>query len=303
MSTIRRDIIPYFDNYFPDITLLEITPKHIQDYYSYELNENKVSCNTVLHRHANLRKALQHAMRLGLIPSNPADCVQRPKKEKYQASYYSGQELTTLFSCARGDVLELAIILGAFYGLRRGEVVGLKWSAIDFEAKRITIQHTVTLADIDGKQVVVKRDRAKNKSSLRSLPLVPPFEKLLLEIREQQKRNMEQCGNSYSTANLEYIYLDKLGNLISPEYISDHFAIFLRNKGLRRIRFHDLRHSCATLLYQQGVSLKEIADYLGHSTVTTTMNTYTHMDFSSKEASAGAMLSALPMEELRKLDA
>lgn len=292
---VHKRIIPYFEDHFPEIKLVDITAKHIQDYYTYELTENKISCNTVLHRHANIHKALKYATQIGLIPANPADGVQRPKKEIYVASYYNDKELAALFEHARGDILELPIMLGAFYGLRRGEAVGLRWSAVDFERKRITINHTVTLADVDGKQIVVKRDRAKTKSSLRSLPLVPPFEQLLLKVRAQQMENMELCGNSYSTDYLEYIYVDKLGRLISPEYVSDHFSIFLKKHGLRKIRFHDLRHSCASLLYQQGVSLKEIQEWLGHSNISTTLNTYTHMDFSSKETSANAMLQVLPL--------
>lgn len=98
-----------------------------------------MSANTVIHRHANIRKALQYAYKTGLINSNPADCVQRPRKEKFQASFYNEKELEQLFKVVKGDPVEFAVIVSAFYGLRRSEVIGLKWDAIDFEHKTITI--------------------------------------------------------------------------------------------------------------------------------------------------------------------
>ena len=90
----------------------------IQDYYTYEMRVNKLSANTVIHRHANIRKALQYAMKIGLIDSNPADLVERPKKGKYVGGYYNESELEQLFEAVKGDPLELAVIVAAFYGLR-----------------------------------------------------------------------------------------------------------------------------------------------------------------------------------------
>ena len=121
----------------------EVTPKHIQDYYTYELDVCHVSPNTVIHRHANLRKALQYAYQTGLIESNPADRVQKPRKERFEADPYKKPELDALFKAVKGTNLELGVILAAFYGLRRSEACGLKWSAIDFTRKTITISHTV----------------------------------------------------------------------------------------------------------------------------------------------------------------
>ena len=127
---IKNKIIPYFEEHHPGLALCEVTPKHIQDYYTYELTVRGVSANTVIHRHANIRKALQHAFKLGLIDSNPADRIERPKKEKFVGSFYEEDELNHLFEVVRGDPIELGVILGAFYGLRRSEAVGLKWDAM-----------------------------------------------------------------------------------------------------------------------------------------------------------------------------
>ena len=291
-KAIKNRIAPYYSE--RQIKLKDLTPKDIQDYYQYGLNVEKVSANTVIHRHANIRKALQYALRTGLIDYNPADRVERPRKEKYHAAIYNDQELDTLFKIVKGKKIELAIILGAFYGLRRSEVVGLKWDAIDFERKTLTIKHTVTEVTLDGKVLVVDKERTKTKASHRTLPLVAPFEELLYRMKADQERNRKLCGGVYCTKYLDFIYVDELGERIKPNYITQHFSIVIKNNGLKKIRFHDLRHSCASLLYAIGVSLKEIQEWLGHSDISTTSNIYTHLDYSTKISSANAILNVFP---------
>ena len=239
---IKSKIIPYFEEHHPGLALQDVTPKHIQDYYTYELTVRGVSANTVIHRHANIRKALQHAFKLGLIDSNPADRIERPKKEKFVGGFYEENELNHLFEVVRGDPIELGVILGAFYGLRRSEAVGLKWDAIDFKKKTITIRHTVTQATIDGKSKIIQKDRTKTKASYRSLPLVPPFEELLHRLKAEQELNRKLCGKSYCRKFADYIYVNEIGELVKPGYITQHFPLILQKNGMRKIRFHDLRH-------------------------------------------------------------
>lgn len=291
---VKKKVIPYFEMRHPGLALCDVTPKHIQDYYTYEMKVNKVSANTVIHRHANIRKALQYAFKTGLILTNPADRIERPRKEKFVGSAYSEEELEQLFAVMKGDTLELAVIMAAFYGLRRSEIVGLKWNAIDFARKTFTIRHTVSEIHIDGKKQMVRKDRTKTKSSYRTLPMIPAFEELLLYIKAEQKENRRLCGNSYCEKDAEYIYVNALGELIKPDYISKRFPELLEKHGMRRIRFHDLRHSCASLLYANGVSLKEIQEWLGHSDISTTSNIYTHLDFNSKIESANAIMRIFP---------
>ena len=242
----------------------------------------------------NIRKALQHAFKLGLIDTNPADRIERPKKEKFVGSAYEEDELNRLFEVVKGDPIELGVILGAFYGLRRSEAVGLKWDAIDFKKKTITIRHTVTQATIDGKSKIIQKDRTKTKASYRSLPLVPPFEEVLYRLKAEQELNRKLCGRSYCRQYTDYIYVNEIGELVKPGYITQHFPLVLEKNGMRKIRFHDLRHSCASLLYANGVSLKEIQEWLGHSDISTTSNIYTHLNFASKVASANAILGVYP---------
>ena len=293
-SGIKNRIVPYFEEHHPGLRLRQVTPKQLQDYYTYEMKVNGVSANTVIHRHANIRKALQYAFKTGLLSSNPADRIERPKKQKFVGSIYDEHELEKLFQIVRGDPIELGVILAAFYGLRRSEVVGLKWDAIDFKKKTITIRHTVTQVTLNGKSTIIEKDRTKTKSSYRTLPLVPPFEELLHRLKLQQEQNRKLCGKSYNTEAEGYIYVNEIGELVKPGYITQHFPLILEKYGLRKIRFHDLRHSCASLLYANGVSLKEIQEWLGHSDISTTSNIYTHLDFNSKVASANAIMGVYP---------
>lgn len=296
-QAIKSKINPYFDARFPTLTLSQITPKHIQDYYTWEMTENDVSANTVIHRHANIRKALQYAFKTGLIDINPADRIERPKKVKYVGSTYNDQELAQLFAITKGDLIELPVMLAAFYGLRRSEVLGLKWDAIDFEKKTITIKHTVTQTTLDGKSVIIEKDRTKTKSSYRTLPLVKPFEDALLRKKAEQAENRRLCGKCYDKSHLDYINVNEMGKLITPGFLTQHFPLVLERNGMKKIRFHDLRHSCASLLYSNGVALKDIQEWLGHSDISTTSNIYTHLDYSSKVASANAILSLLNTTE------
>lgn len=292
-NSIKGSIVPYFKDKMLTLQDLEKHPKHIQDYYQFELGKG-LTANTVIHRHANIRKCLQYAFQIGLIKSNPADRVERPRKDKYLATIYNQQELEILFKTVKGDPIELGVILAAFYGLRRSEVVGLKWDAIDFEKKTISIKHTVTQVNVDGKNITVQKDRTKTKSSYRTLPLVPPFEELLRRLKQEQLVNQKVCGAAYCKKYLDYIYVNAMGELVKPNFITQHFEIVLKNHGLKKIRFHDLRHSCASLLYANGVSLRDIQEWLGHSDIGTTSNIYTHLDYSSKVSSANAILAFYP---------
>ena len=202
-----------------------------------------------------------------------------------------------LFQAARGSRLELIIQFAAFYGLRRSEVLGLRWDAVDFEAGTLTIRHIVTSANIEGKHILIQADRAKTKSSLRTLPLVAGFAQRLKELKEQQEYNVRLCGNCYNKKYKGYLFVDEMGNLILPNTVSESFGKLLKAHGLRKIRFHDLRHSCASLLLKQRVPMKQIQEWLGHSDISTTANIYAHLDSQSKQLSAATMEKALALPE------
>ena len=147
---------------------------------------------------------------------------------------------------------------------------------------------------LDGKMLTVEKDKTKIKKSTRTLPLVEPIEKALIALKQQQAEDMAICGASYCKTYLKYILRNKIGERMRPGYVTEHYSLILKKNNLKKIRFHDLRHSCASLLYANDVDLKAIQEWLGHSIITTTANTYTHFDFSKKVKSANAILGILP---------
>ena len=286
-----RIIIPYFETL--NIKLKELTTEDIQEFYSAQLE--RVSANTVIHYHAVIHRALKYAVKIKTIQSNPAVNIERPRKEKFIGSFYDKKEINTLFDIIQGHPLEVAIKLAAFYGLRREEIIGLKWTAIDFENNTLTIQHTVTECNLDGKHIEVASDTAKTDSSLRTMPLVTNFRAILLAKKEKQEHYRKLCGRSYCKEYLDYIFVNEMGGRWKPRYLSDGFKRILEQNGLRRIRFHDLRHTCASLLLANNVPMKKIQEWLGHSDFSTTANIYAHLDYQSKISSAEAMLTGLGM--------
>lgn len=282
-------IAPYFSQ--RGTKLNEINVLDIEMFYAHEKNTRNISGNTVAHYHANIHKALVDAVRLKLIPHNPASDVERPKKDNFVASYYTADELMEMFPIFAGTKMELPVLLAAYYGLRRSEVVGLKWSAIDFVNKTITISHTFERVNVDGKAVDISKERTKNNSSFRTLPLIPEVETALIAAKARQEKQRKQCGRSYCKKYLEYICVDDMGNLVNPNYISGNFSNILRKNGLRPIRFHDLRHSCASLLIKNKIPMKDVQVWMGHSSFATTANIYAHIDTDSKQEAAD-MISA-----------
>lgn len=290
---LKSTIVPYFRK--KKLTLRELEARHLQMFYSEMLR--RVTPNTVIHYHAVIHSALKYAVKTDMLIQNVADKVDRPRKNSFQPVFLSAEEMQKMFEALRGTKLELPVLVAAFYGLRRGEVVGLKWDAIDFERDTITIKHIVTNAKIDGKCEIVCADRAKTKSSLRTLPLVSNIREKLLALREQQKENRRVCGNCYNYEYDGFVFVDELGERMRVEYLTNAFPKFLESHGLRRMRFHDLRHSCASLLLANGVPLKHIQEWLGHSDIGTTANIYSHLDYKSKITSAQAMETGLALPE------
>lgn len=172
-------------------------------------------------------------------------------------------------------------------------MLGLKWSSIDFERKSMTINHKVTEQRVNGKYVPVVSDVMKNKTSCRTLPLIPAVEEELLKQKEKQQLYRKLFKKSYSTEYLDFVCTDQEGKLLRPNFVTEHFEWLLRQYGLPHIRFHDLRHSCASLLLANGVPMKQIQEWLGHSDFSTTANIYVHLDYASKLSSAQAMLEGL----------
>lgn len=284
-SMVKQTIEPYFRK--KAVTLQGLEARHIQQFYSEKLKT--VKPNSVIHYHAVIYQALKYAMKTDLVTQNVAMKVDRPKKNDFQPVFLDADEMQQLFEVVKGTKLELPVLVASFYGLRRGEVCGLKWDAIDFERGTLTVKRTVTSISVDGKTKIYEQESAKTKSSLRTLPLVGTFREYFSEVKAAQEVNKRVCGNCYNYKYDGYVFVDEMGELMNPNYLTNYFPEYIQKHGMKKMRFHDLRHSCASLLLANGVPLKQIQDWLGHSDFSTTANIYAHLDYASKLSSAQAM--------------
>ena len=295
-AMIKKPVGPYFRQ--RNLTLRELEARHLQMFYSEMLR--KVTPNTVIHYHAIIHSALKYAVKTDMLVQNVADKVDRPKENSFQPVFLSAEEMQKMFEALRGTKLELPVLVAAFYGFRRGEVLGLKWDAIDFERGTISVIRTVTTITVDGKQTENEQQSAKTKSSLRTLPLIGSFREYFLQVKEAQELNKQVCGNCYNHEYDGFVFVDELGERMRANYLTSAFPKFLEDHGLRRMRFHDLRHSCASLLLANGVPMKQIQEWLGHSDIGTTANIYSHLDYKSKITSANVMDNILTLPDTKQ---
>lgn len=279
----------------PQLTVGNLKPQDIQDFYQ-SLFADGVVANTVIHYHALLRRAFQQAFKEERIDANPFDRVGRPKKNKFHGENYTQEELLTLLHLARGDVIYPAILLAGAMGLRRSEALGVRWSRIDWEKRTVLLDTKIVEYRENGKKKVEPVEEMKNKSSRRTLPLPDPVVEMLQVQKEHREVYRKMFQGSYNAQYLDYVCVNQLGELLRPSYVTDHFRELLEKYGLRHIRFHDLRHTFASLLINQDVPLINVSNFLGHSDLSTTANIYAHLDKASKQASAAVISDILQGE-------
>lgn len=255
-------------DYFGEMLLKQITFREIEAYYQY-LRDQKLSSTTIQHHHMLLQSVFREACRQEIILRNPVESVEKPKRQRAQISYYSEQEARQLVDAVKGTKLELVVTLTLAYGLRRSEVLGLRWQDVDFDKQTILVCHSVVEGVDDGKRIVCQRDTLKQAASRRTLPLFEPITTLLHEEWERKK-----------ALNPVYVCSDRYGNVMKPDVVTHDFQKFLKEKGLRHIRFHDLRHSCASILIAAHTPLIQVQHWLGHRTMLTTADLYSHLDSS-----------------------
>ena len=282
------------------ICLADVTAEIIVEFYSW-LQEQGLKGSTILHYHAFLSSAFKTARKRKMISENPFDCIERPRKETYVPTYYSADEARNLLILAKDSEIYVPVVLSTYYGLRRSEVLGLRWKSIDFDQGRIVINHKViqthrkeVLKTQTGFQMsptcfLVAQDTMKTSSSYRTLPLIPIVAKFLQVEKVRQAEYKTLFGNCYDNRFGEYVCLQQNGTLIKPDSLTARFNALLKHLGLEQIRFHDLRHSCASILVQEGEQMKNIQMWLGHSDISTTANIYAHLEYSSKVITANAI--------------
>lgn len=287
-TNIESAIIPYFKP--KNILLTGLKARHIQEFYTYCIDEKKVSPNTVIRYHANIRKCLQSALKQELVTSNQADLVDKPKKKLYIANVLPISKLLILLRNIEGTHLEIPTFFSVYYGLRRGEAAGLLWSNVDFKNKKIIIGNTL----IEGEnKELLNRKSLKTKSSYRTLELIPEVEKFLLEIKEKQEENKKLFKVSYNHKYSDNICVKENGDLIKLDYITKKFKEISKKFGYDDIHFHCLRHSFATNMYDEGMDMKELQVWLGHSSISTTMDIYLHFLEKKMKESAKILENAM----------
>lgn len=230
-ENVRYPIEPYFRK--RKIRLNDLSAQDIQDFYDVQLE--RVKPNTVIHYHVIIKLALCYARKMGYIKENPIEQVDKPEKNKFIGIYYTPDEVNQLIFLTKGTKLEITAIFACFYGLRRSECVGLRWSDFDFENNTFTVQHNVVSAMVDGKKKLLLKDNLKTAASVRTLPLDLNIKKRLIEIKENRNQGKNKEWR-------DYVMLDESGSIIKPDYITYAFRKLLINSNMRMIRFHDLRH-------------------------------------------------------------
>lgn len=293
INMLNLHIAPYFDP--KGITVGKVTPGDLEDYYNFKVAQG-LSPNTVIKHHAIIRSSLQWAMKHQYIRFNPADLATKPSKVHYTPNEpYTVEEIVQLLTVTQNEPIAVPIFLASFYGLRRSEILGLRWSAIDFQHGWLHITTTVVKEKIGNNVVSTVRDNTtKTEYSRRSLPLCQYTYNYFCFLRNRQLAQRDLCGSSYNQDYLDFICVDEMGMLLQPDFVSQKFQKLLEKYGLRPIRFHDLRHSCATIMLYLGYTMKDIQTWLGHSNYSFTANTYVHSSRESHMQMAQAFAEHLP---------
>lgn len=282
---LNKYIYPYFKN--ARLNVQDVKPMHIEKYCAEKIS-NGLSPNTVIKHLAIIRTALQDAVKNGIIRTNPADLVEKPKRVKPKHDYYKQEELQKLLALTRDTPIELPVFLAVVFGLRRSEAVGLKWSAIDFETMTLTICNKVTRGVVDGKVTEVESDTLKSDTSNRVFMINEAVRNYLENVRKRQEQ-MARITNRY----IDYVCVNEIGERLKPDYVTHKFKELLETNNMKPIRFHDLRHSCLSLLVHNNFNMKLVQDYAGHADFAITANTYAHTDLNEKQAEVNVITSLL----------
>ena len=282
----NSQIIPYFEN--KNIKLCNLNRENIQEYINIKSENGKLngkgglSPKTMKTHKLIIQLVIKEAIKNDLIAKNPCEYVVLPKMQRREPQFYSETQITEFFSRIKDEEIYALLYITVVYGLRRSEVLGLKWDSVNFENKTITIKHTVVCCT-----QLVEKDSTKTNSSYRTFPLMNEVECLLLKLKEKENANRMLFGSAYN--NNEYIFKWDDGRPYLPDYVTKKFQKLLKKYNLPHIRFHDLRHSCASLLISKGFTLKDVQEWLGHADIRTTANIYAHLDITRKESIAKSM--------------
>lgn len=270
----KLHIIPYFEKI--QLKLNEVDAAAVQNFSSYLLRCGNTKtgsglCGKSVRNYLTvLSQICEDAVQKKKMAENPVKSVKRPKKQKYRASFYAAEQMKEMLSAIQAEPLGPAIVVTAVYGLRRSELLGLKWDSVDFERKCVTIRHVVSKFSM-----VVEKDDTKTEESHRQYPMPPIIERIFSDALKNESKNRKLFGDAYQENN--YIFKWDDGHPYSPDYVTRKFGKLLKKYDMPPIRLHDLRHSCASILLESGHNLKDVQSWLGHADIQTTGNIYGHL--------------------------
>lgn len=280
-SQVRCHIYPYFKA--KKLKLSEIKPIHIATFYENEFKSGRtdgkggLSLRSIKILSFIIKQVLDEAVFCELILRNPALKVPLPKKDEKDSKsiFLDVKKANELLKLFRNHHLHPLIYTTSYYGLRRSEVLGLKWDAVDFKNNTLEIKHTVVKHT-----TIVAKDKTKTAAGKRKYALLPEIKEVLLTLKKEAQNNKKMFGKEYE--NTGYIFVWPDGKPYRPDYITREFQKVLTKNNFPKMRFHDLRHSCASILYDKGWELKDIQTWLGHADIETTADVYTHISNTRK---------------------
>lgn len=282
--------IKIISRYFSEhpVKLGQLTPEKIYEFYNYLLSvEHGVGKRRAI-GYANrsikdiaalINMILNNAVALEHIRKNPAAMIKRPKRTEdiKMKGYISANDIDIFLEAIKGHQLEIPFLLGLFYGLRREEILGLKWSAIHKNG-RLYIEHTISQT----KTLNVK-NRVKTSASCRSYPISDSLMEKLMELKRRQEAYRELYGDDYVISDYMFTWND--GRHFMPNYITRSFKKLVRNNPdlENNLTLHSLRASCVSILIHEGIDIKDIQDWVGHKDIQTTLNIYAQVNENEKE--------------------
>ncbi|MBI4491737.1 MAG: site-specific integrase [Chloroflexi bacterium] len=266
--------------------LAKLSAQDLQALYGQKLDQ--LAARTVGHLHRVLHCALRDALRWGLVARNVCDAVQPPKVARPEMQVLAPEQARQLLAAADGEPLEALYVLAVTAGLRQGELFGLKWQDLDLEAGRLQVRRTLGRVRKQG----FLESEPKSARSRRSITLTPLAIGALRHHRARQLEQRLAVGSAWEDRGL--VFCNAVGRPLEPSnLLRRSWRPLLKKAGLPRIRFHDLRHTAATLLLAQGVHPKIVQEMLGHSTISLTLDTYSHLLPNLQDEAAAKMQAIL----------
>lgn len=271
-TIVEKHIVPYFSE--SNLKVKEITPQIIETYYKNKMTDTEtkkgLKSKTIRGHQSVFSGILKYALKENLVGYNAASRVELPPLDKPNVDFYDNEEVKLVFDTIKNERLYPCFFFMVFYGLRRSEALGLKWSDIDWSRNTIHIQRSLSYST-----EIVCREGTKTSSSNRYYPLNDLIKVLLNRVQHEQNNYKKLFGREYS--NSGFIFTKINGEPIAPNTLSAMWIKILKKYNLKRVRLHDLRHSCASLLIDKGFELKDVSEWLGHSDIGVTANLYGHL--------------------------